>query len=741
MAGTNCDARDRHGPALRRHAVLVAAAALLAAVVCFPAELPGRPESVQAVTSKPYPVPDPSALAAGWWDFVDPEAAGFDERAAKLLDEASRASATLPAPETGEAAAALERLRASLRTLPGMLQVHPSRPQPEPAVAATFTTTEFLHLDRRIRDLQADLDERRAAREISLRALRDAQRHLNAGFADYLTLKQPARRTLAGLQLMAERAQIAVAEGEERIRAAESERLAEELRGLLEIRQSALERIVPDPERSPEQLQALIAKAEDKVNEQRAEVLRLQVQRTSVVGDLRASVSEAEFADQRIVAAMVEQGYLSTRLALFKTEADWLSVTARPITTMTVSAIEKQLANRATDMNALDSNARDWLTATEHALATSLRAPAAAPASGPSRIREERIELAQQTITRIDQLRSVLTDVRLGMDVTLQLVADRSGWRGWLWTRLLNPTIKLAEHADDILSASLFKIGDTPVTSYGLVRIGLILLAAVLLSRIIQFLLGRLGARDRNRSSAGLYAVGRLLHYLLIAAAMLIGLSSIGLDFSQLALVAGALSIGIGFGLQSVVNNFVSGLIILFERNLKIGDVVQLDANTTGVIREINVRSTLINTSDNVDIVVPNAEFISSKVVNFTLRDPFHRIHVPFGVAYGTDKDLVRRVVIAAARKVPFTLSSEKNRDPDVWLVRLGASSLEFELVVWINPAAVSRPGAVVASYVWEIEEALRENGIEIPLPGRNVRLRLDPAELRAALRDPTGTP
>jgi small-conductance mechanosensitive channel len=740
------DATDRSMADRRRRRALrcvVAAAAVTFPALCSSAELPGRLSAFEPFSQSPRPqpsaVPEPAALSASWWEFLDLGNPGAEERTNALLDRAVQAAAALPPPQSAEAQSAVERLRASLRTLPAMLQVRAAQPPAVPAATATYTTTEFLRLDRRIRDIQTEIEERRTARDISARALRDAQRQMDTRFAAYIGMRPSTDRTLAGLQLMAARAQIAVTEAEQRIRQAETESLNAELTGLQELRKSAVEHIVPDPERSPEQLSALIGKAEDRLNDQRAEILRLQVQRAAIAADPRRAATEMEFADQKMVGAMVEEGYLNARLSLFRTEADWLAVTSRRMTTITASALEKRLAERAADMNGLEKNASEWLAATEHSLATSLRSPPAALAPAEMRLRENRIEVAQQTITRIDQLRSLLTDVRLGMDVTLQLLADYSGWRGWLWTRVLNPTVRLAGRADDLLSASLFKIGDTPVTSYGLLRIGLILLLAVVLSKIIRALLGRLSARDRNRSSAGLYAVGRLLHYLLIAAALLVGLTSIGLDFSQLALVAGALSIGIGFGLQSVVNNFVSGLIILFERNLKIGDVVQLDANTTGVVREINVRSTLINTSDNVDIVVPNADFISAKVVNYTLRDPFHRIHVPFSVAYGTDKDLVRRAVVAAARKVPFTLGGDKNRDPDVWLVRLGASGLEFELVVWINPAAVSRPSAVVASYVWEIETALRENGIEIPFPTRDVRVRLDSPALGEALRDRAG--
>jgi small-conductance mechanosensitive channel len=343
-------------------------------------------------------------------------------------------------------------------------------------------------------------------------------------------------------------------------------------------------------------------------------------------------------------------------------------------------------------------------------------------------------DLAPRAITNVIRLRSLLGDVHFADEVATDLLAEKSGWRGWLRARVLNPAKALVVRANDWLSTSLFRIGEAPVTVYGLLRIALFLLLAVVASRVVRMLINRFGTRESGHSSAGLYTVGRLAHYVLIAAALLIGLASIGLDFSQLALVAGALSIGIGFGLQSIVNNFVSGLMILFEQNLKVGDVVELDSGVRGVVKEINVRSTLITTSDAVDVVVPNAEFISGKVTNFTLRDPTYRIHVPFGVAYGSDKDVVRQVVIEAAEKVPFTHRTA-SRQTDVWLVKFGDNSLDFELVVWINPTAVTRPGAVVATYLWEIETALASHGIAIPFPQRDVRVRLSSDDVATLVR------
>lgn len=302
--------------------------------------------------------------------------------------------------------------------------------------------------------------------------------------------------------------------------------------------------------------------------------------------------------------------------------------------------------------------------------------------------------------------------------------AESTGWLSKQWHALMSGLGELPSQLDSALSTTLFNLGDTAVTSYGLLRVVLIVMLAGLVSRLLRRALTRLTAHHFALHQATLYTLTRVLHYLILVVGLMIALSSIGLNFSSLALVAGALSVGIGFGLQSIVNNFVSGLILLFERTVKVGDFIELDSGVTGVVREINVRSTLINTNDNVDIIVPNGELISAKVTNWTLRETIRRIHVPFGVAYGSDKDLVRTAVLDAAAAVPHTLAEEERHAPQVWLVGFGDSSLDFELVVWIQSESVKRPGAVTAAYLWEIESAFRKYHIEIPFPQRDLHLR-----------------
>jgi potassium efflux system protein len=289
---------------------------------------------------------------------------------------------------------------------------------------------------------------------------------------------------------------------------------------------------------------------------------------------------------------------------------------------------------------------------------------------------------------------------------------------------MLERLIALWAAATAVLEVTLFSIGDTVVTPIGIVRVLLVVAATALVSRAVRGTLARVSARWPGTDRASLYTVGRVAHYLLLAIGISIGLSTIGVDFTNLAVVLGALGIGIGFGLQDTVANFIAGLVILFERHLRVGDFIELESGIGGEVREIRIRATRISTNDNIDILVPNSQFVSGRVVNWTLDEADRRIRVPFGVAYGTDKDAVRAAALEAASRVVHTLRSSPDRQPQVWLVRFGDSSLDFELVVWLTPAAVKRPARVQSDYLWEIHTELDARGIEIPFPQRDLHVR-----------------
>jgi small-conductance mechanosensitive channel len=235
---------------------------------------------------------------------------------------------------------------------------------------------------------------------------------------------------------------------------------------------------------------------------------------------------------------------------------------------------------------------------------------------------------------------------------------------------------------------------------------------------------------QRVLSGSGLTAsvqllFARLTKVVLIVIAVFVALGTMGIDLTALAVFTGAVGVGIGFGLQAIFNNFIAGLILLSEKSLKVGDFVDLErGRLAGTVRQINVRNTIITTPDNIDVAVPNSEFVSGRVTNWTMLDAHARIHVPFGVAYGVDVGRVHQAVCEAADSVTFTLKDDSDRKPLLWLVRFGESRLEFELVVWLTTEGIHRPAGAHAAYCLAIYKALQRYGIEIPFPQRDVHVK-----------------
>jgi small-conductance mechanosensitive channel len=220
----------------------------------------------------------------------------------------------------------------------------------------------------------------------------------------------------------------------------------------------------------------------------------------------------------------------------------------------------------------------------------------------------------------------------------------------------------------------------------------------------------------------GREAIITLSGYVSILLAGLAGLSLAGFSPQNLAIIAGALSVGIGFGLQNIVNNFVSGIILLFERPIRTGDLI-VAGEVQGYVRRISIRSTLIETFDRADVIVPNSALITNNVTNWMLRDSWGRVTVPVGVAYSSDVDKVTDILLGAAREHPLVmLDSSKVRAPLVLFMGFGESSLNFELRCFIRE--IDKRLLTLSDLNYAIEKKLRQGGIEIPFPQRDIRVR-----------------
>lgn len=269
----------------------------------------------------------------------------------------------------------------------------------------------------------------------------------------------------------------------------------------------------------------------------------------------------------------------------------------------------------------------------------------------------------------------------------------------------------------DALTYRLFELNNTPVTLSSVLTFILLVVVVIILARVLRRML--LSTLSSTQIDIGMqYVLARVTQYLVIVIGALMAFQFIGINLAGLAVIFGFLSVGVGFGLQNITSNFVSGLILLFERPIKVGDRV-IVGDTQGDVTEINIRSTTIRTPDNISIIVPNSEFVSSRVTNWSHSDQKIRLDIPIGVSYGSDLDTVLRVLKEVALENPEIL---KNPQPDVLLVEFGDSSWNMLLRAWIDDP--KRHPTVRSDLNCAIVRKFRANAIEIPFPQRDLHVR-----------------
>jgi small-conductance mechanosensitive channel len=269
------------------------------------------------------------------------------------------------------------------------------------------------------------------------------------------------------------------------------------------------------------------------------------------------------------------------------------------------------------------------------------------------------------------------------------------------------------------LTLPLFTIGEAVFSASSVLKLLLFIILLFSASRLMRrFLLRRLFPRLRIETGVA-HALSKLSSYALVALGLFVGLQAAGVDLTTLTVLFGALGVGIGFGLQGLVANFVSGLIILIERPIQVGDRI-LIGDLSGRVTAINFRATEILTNDDIAVVVPNSEITSQHVINWSRGGNRIRIRVPVGVAYGSDLDKVRQALLEAADRTDAVL---KDPPPVVRLTGFGDSSVDLELLGWTSEL-LHRRGAFISRVNFAIHEALQKYGIEIPFPQRDLHVR-----------------
>ena len=287
-----------------------------------------------------------------------------------------------------------------------------------------------------------------------------------------------------------------------------------------------------------------------------------------------------------------------------------------------------------------------------------------------------------------------------------------------------NNVYSAAEVVWGFVTKPLFNIGNAHISIFNIVFALLIFIFGIYIGNKYKKHI-KTARFSKNITLSTKTILGNIGYYTIILITFFISLKIVGINLSSLTVILGALSVGIGFGLQNMVSNFISGIILMLENSIRIGDYIEISDTLKGVVEDIQMRSTTIVTNDNIEVIIPNQTLFQNNVINWTLTEKVRRFKIPFGVAYGTDVETVQKVIYDALKKSSLNyIKNVPDKAPEIKMVAMNSSSVDFNLDVWVKGEDVVYPRRTESKFLIMIYNALYENGITIPFPQMDIHVK-----------------
>jgi len=671
--------------------------------------------------SKDLQSPNPLQLHPQWWEYFNVKEEDVLRQRIELTNRnLQELYSTLPFEDQSTAVALINKISVTLNALPFARKQNTDSFIASKPFLKNYTFEQQIELTHQIRKLKNDLQQEKASVALSKERLAKAHKDIDNLLVAYLGNTQPSsKKFLSGLEIIAFRGNIGL--GEENVRLSEHR---------IESMNATLKKLEEEVEYSKQhmdlhnfdehQLSKNIVIYEKELEKAERDLALAEANLLGVFND-PSDRSNHFMLEQQVLHAAVNRSYAWTKLS-FHTLKYNLFMHLNEHFSKEKNSLRSDLGSWRNKLSMILVQTKEWkITALKE----------------QDRIRQDYTALialnerADQKQLRVNQ--SQRQEV-LNVLTTLELLEEEIANTEWMitllddnfyqnssfivnwWIALMSLLTHIWETSIDLLNFSLFKVSGIPITLMGIFKILSICGSSYWLSLLTRKYMISFGKNNGGISDSTLFSLGELARYFILACGFVVGLISLGLDFSSLIFVIGALMFGISFGLQSLANNFFCGLRILFERKLKIGDEVELYSGHHGKVLEIHVQNTVVLTSDGQKVIVPNSELIGNVLVNWTGQTyDYRRLHIPFAVASGADKELIRKIVIESAKKVPCSLNLPEYSEPQVWLVGFDNHSLQFELVVWINYNCETLTDSKEADYLCAIESTLRQHNIALP--------------------------
>lgn len=654
-------------------------------------------------------VPHPLYLQPQWWEYycgvedLLPKISATKDLLKKLCDEAQN--------DESEAIKTLsQRLLVNLEALIKLRAYTPAVLE-HPPYRESYSLEEEFELVTYIDGLKEELSGGKKDLAQMQKEQKQVSQHLDTLMIDYLQQSKPSfSKQKLGLELMALQAALAVIQENMRIANERASSLQEELGVAYHAQKASHHTLINYP---PEALVEEVAKAQLAWERTLDDLLHAEMAAVGASGESPLERSKGFALQQRALLCAIRAGTDHAALLFHHLKSHLYGI----------KTIEYDLI--LNDLAALRINHSDWQASTIRELERLLQTISLESDDAELNfLHHKRNDQVQESFKGLKELQVRLQFNELLVDRIRAQALQQAGFSS-AWLLFLDNTFNsCCDSFIDWLEAPRLKIGGVPLTILSLLRLLAIILAAFGISYLIQRVLRKLSHSYSGLSDSYLFLINKLIHYLILGLGFALAIASVGLNLSSLALVLGALSVGIGFGLQTIVNNFVSSLILLFSRSLNIGDHIELDSGEQGIVVAINIQSSVIRTADGSDVIVPNADLLSHRLINWTLNDPYKRLKIPFSVSRSNDKEVIRRIAADAAMAVSWTvISPPACPPPQVSFTCLGDDSYECELVVWVHIRQKDHQDDMLTSYLIALDDAFTKHKIALPSTSYDVRL------------------
>ncbi len=649
--------------------------------------------------------PNPSSLTSNWWDYYNADSSEtLSERKKATAELYQKIQNELPPDVRARLQPAFDRVLIQLQSLIDLKSLPPQPNVESPLPKKTPTFDEWVALIPQVLEKEKELEYLQIQTDLTKSSLKSGSKYVDTLFSAYLKeATDDPKRLEDGLRIIQARIVLAI----ERIQISN---LSESIEG----KKKRLTQLTQDLENlfgkinfsalSPDLFIDELKKAQEAENSS-YNAFFLAYEASMAVNP---ESGDKELADQKMIEARIL--YETTKMKKVRIEIlQLLTAIERREKGITRKSIQEKSDRWQAASSDIEYEIPNWEASSEALLEQSL---------GRLRSNQNGFHLSkmasENAILNIQELKDEIFINQFLLD-TLDVVSHKTAF-GFFDTLLIwwDSGVNFIKQRVSWFNQSLFKIGEIPVTPWGLIKVIIIVVAFYCAGKLSARGLIYFGSKQRTVAKASIYVFSKLSYYILFFLGIIIGGTVLGLDLTVLGYVAGALALWVGLSLQSIFHNFISGIIVLLTKMIRINDLIELESGEKGTVSSINLRTTIVETLTGSEMIVPNSEFVSKKFINHTLYLYVKRQHIPFRIGLDEDRDFVIQVVKEAAKKVEITSES---REPEVWLLGYGDNYVKMELVVWVNIYIQGNLAARDPQYFWALDVALRENNIKIPVP------------------------